>query len=38
MKVSRSGEWTQTTREDFLLVDTGQNDQNYLVAFATVAI
>ena len=31
------GEWTQTAREeDFLLVDTGQNDQNCLVPFATV--
>ena len=37
MKVSQSGEWTRTTREkDFLLVDTGQNDQNCLVALATV--
>ena len=33
-----SGErWTQTAREeDFLLVDTGQNDQNSFVPFATV--
>ena len=31
------GEWTQTARdEDFLLVDTGRNDQNRLVPFATV--
>ena len=31
------GEWTQTAHEeDFLLVDTGQNDQNCLVPFATV--
>ena len=31
------GEWTRTAREeDFLLVDTGQNDQNPLVPFATV--
>ena len=31
------GEWTRTAREkDFLLVDTGPNDQNRLVAFATV--
>ena len=31
------GEWTRTAREEhFLLVDTGQNDQNRLVPFATV--
>ena len=30
------GEWAQTAGEDFLLVDTGQNDQNRLVPFATV--
>ena len=37
MKVSRSGEWTRTAREkDFLLVDTDRNDQNRLVALATV--
>ena len=36
-EIDFSGEWTQTAREeDFLLVDTGQNDQNRLVAFATV--
>ena len=31
------GEWTRTAHEeDFLLMDTGQNDQNCLVAFAIV--
>ena len=31
------GEWARTAHEeDFLLVDTGQNDQNRLVPFATV--
>ena len=31
------GEWTWTAREEeFLLVDTGQNDQNHLVPFVTV--
>ena len=33
---SRLGEQTRTAREDFLLVNTGQNDQNRLVPFATV--
>ena len=36
-EIDFSGEWTRTAREeDFLLVDTGQNDQNRLVTFATV--
>ena len=36
-EIDFSGEWTRTAHEeDFLLVDTGQNDQNCLVAFALV--
>ena len=37
LKHEQRGEWTWTAREeDFLLVDTGPNDQNRLVTFATV--
>ena len=36
-EIEFKGEWTQTAHlEDFLLVDIGENDQNYLVPFTTV--
>ena len=36
-EIEFKGEWTRTAHQkDFLLVDTGQNDQNHLAPFTTV--